>query len=48
MVWKEVKRDLLHNRDPDYDSDEEEPWGYNTLREYESRAGRCSEARFGH
>lgn len=33
MVWKQVKRDLLHNRDPDYDSDEEEPWAYNTLRE---------------
>ncbi|GAA5869863.1 hypothetical protein JCM3774_000516 [Rhodotorula dairenensis] len=31
VVWKEVKRDLLHNRDPDYDSDEEEPWAYNTL-----------------
>lgn len=33
MVWKQVKRDLLRNRDPDYDSDEEEPWAYNTLRE---------------
>ncbi|GAA5965507.1 hypothetical protein JCM8115_005778 [Rhodotorula mucilaginosa] len=31
VVWKQVKRDLLHNRDPDYDSDEEEPWAYNTL-----------------
>lgn len=32
VVWKQVKRDLLHNRDPDYDSDDEEPWAYNTLR----------------
>ncbi|GAA5993712.1 hypothetical protein JCM10908_001341 [Rhodotorula pacifica] len=31
VVWRQVKRDLVHNRDPDYDSDEEEPWAYNTL-----------------
>ncbi|POY74101.1 hypothetical protein BMF94_2913 [Rhodotorula taiwanensis] len=32
VAWTQVKRDLLHNRDPDYDSDEEEPWALNTLQ----------------
>lgn len=41
VVWKQVKRDLLHNRDPDYDSDEEEPWAYNTLRKSSSRLVLC-------
>ncbi|GAA6012166.1 hypothetical protein JCM10207_005154 [Rhodosporidiobolus poonsookiae] len=31
VTWLQVKRDLLSNRDPDYDSDEE-AWDYDTLR----------------
>lgn len=33
VAWLQVKRDLMHNRDPDYDSEEEEAWSYSTLRE---------------
>ncbi|GAA5984922.1 hypothetical protein JCM11641_003628 [Rhodosporidiobolus odoratus] len=31
MTWLNLKRDLLYNRDPDYDSDEEEAWSYDLL-----------------
>ncbi|GAA5823605.1 hypothetical protein JCM11251_000695 [Rhodosporidiobolus azoricus] len=31
VTWLNVKRDLLHNRDPDYDSDEEEAWPFDLL-----------------
>ncbi|BGP54758.1 hypothetical protein JCM8202_003266 [Rhodotorula sphaerocarpa] len=32
VAWLQVKRDLMHNRDPDYDSEEEEAWSYSTLQ----------------
>ncbi|GAA5902377.1 hypothetical protein JCM6882_000514 [Rhodosporidiobolus microsporus] len=31
VTWLNVKRDLLQNRDPDYDSDEEEAWSFDLL-----------------
>ncbi|GAA5855640.1 hypothetical protein JCM8547_001628 [Rhodosporidiobolus lusitaniae] len=31
VTWLNIKRDLLENRDPDYDSDEEEAWPYDLL-----------------
>lgn len=30
-TWLHVKRDLLQNRDPDYDSDEEGGWPFDQL-----------------
>ncbi|GAA5893284.1 Ies1p [Sporobolomyces salmoneus] len=32
LTWFQVKRDMYQNRDPDYDSDEEEAWSYDLLR----------------
>ncbi|GAA6008896.1 hypothetical protein JCM11491_003824 [Sporobolomyces phaffii] len=32
LTWYGVKRDLYQNRDPDYDSDEEEAWSYDLLQ----------------
>ncbi|GAA5970608.1 hypothetical protein JCM21900_004801 [Sporobolomyces salmonicolor] len=31
LTWLNIKRDLTQNLDPDYDSDEEEAWSYDTL-----------------
>ncbi|GAA5994165.1 Ies1p [Rhodotorula paludigena] len=31
VTWLNIKQDLLSNRDPDYDSDEEGSWPYDTL-----------------
>ncbi|CEQ40538.1 SPOSA6832_02160, partial [Sporobolomyces salmonicolor] len=31
VTWLNIKRDLTQNLDPDYDSDEEEAWSYDTL-----------------
>ncbi|GAA6031097.1 hypothetical protein JCM8097_004003 [Rhodosporidiobolus ruineniae] len=31
VTWLNVKRDLLENRDPDYDSDEESAWPFDLL-----------------
>ncbi|GAA5927844.1 Ies1p [Sporobolomyces koalae] len=30
-TWFQVKRDLYENRDPDYDSSDEEPWSFDLL-----------------
>lgn len=32
VIWSKIKRDLEENRDPDYDSDDEEAWSYDLLR----------------
>lgn len=33
VTWFKILRDVQQNRDPDYDSDEEEAWSYDLLRE---------------
>ncbi|KAI5477343.1 hypothetical protein MNV49_006485 [Pseudohyphozyma bogoriensis] len=30
-TWQRIKRDMLNNRDPDYDSDEDDAWDYDVL-----------------
>lgn len=35
MTWSKIKRDLEVNRDPDYDSDEEEAWSHDLLCAYQ-------------
>jgi hypothetical protein len=32
VTWSKIRRDMEKNRDPDYDSDEEEAWSYDLLR----------------
>jgi hypothetical protein len=38
VTWATIKQDLTSGRDPDYDSDEDSPWGYDLLRAYSSPA----------
>lgn len=35
VTWATIKDDLETGRDPDYDSDEDSPWGYDLLRKYD-------------